>query len=127
MKYKILAVDDAITMRKMVAFALRNAGHEVIEAHDGVEGLQKLSANAVDLIITDVNMPRMNGIEFTRRARQALGARKVPILILTTESELAKKNEARAAGATGWIVKPFRQEQLVALVAKVLPSAARVG
>lgn len=126
MKPKVLAVDDATTMRKMVAFTLRGAGYEVIEATDGVDALQKLSTSPFDLIITDVNMPRMDGIEFTRRARATLTARQTPILILTTESELTKKNEARAAGATGWIVKPFRQEQLIAIANKVAPIAARV-
>lgn len=127
MKPRILAVDDAVTMRKMVAFTLRGVGYQVIEAGDGVEGLAKLSANTVDLIITDLNMPRMDGIQFTREARRILGARRIPILILTTESELTKKNEARAAGASGWIVKPFKQEQLIAVVNKVLPQASNVG
>lgn len=126
MKPKILAVDDAVTMRKMVAFTLRGAGFEVVEAGDGAEALTKVKAQSFDLIITDLNMPNMNGIEFTRAARQHLGARKVPILILTTESELTKKNEARAAGATGWIVKPFEQAQLISVVKRVLPQAAAV-
>ena len=124
MKRTALTVDDAVTMRKMVTFTLRSAGFEVIEAGDGVEALQKLSGTSVDLVITDVNMPRMDGIEFTRKARAFLNGRAVPILILTTESELEKKNQARAAGATGWIVKPFQQEQLLAVVNKVLPAAA---
>lgn len=123
MKRTILNVDDALTMRKLVSFTLRSAGLNVIEASDGVDGLRQLSMNSVDLIITDVNMPNMDGIEFTRQARARLGGRPVPILILTTESELEKKNQARAAGATGWIVKPFKQEQLLAIVAKVLPGA----
>lgn len=126
MKRTALAVDDAITMRKMVAFTLRTAGFEVIEAGDGVEGLKKLAGASIDLIITDVNMPNMNGIEFTRQARAALRGRAVPILILTTESELEKKNQARAAGATGWIVKPFQQDQLLAVVNKVLPAPTPV-
>jgi two-component system chemotaxis response regulator CheY len=123
MKKTVLAVDDALTMRKMVVFTLRGAGFEMIEAANGVEGLQKLATSQVDLIITDVNMPLMDGITFTREARKALRGRPVPILILTTESELEKKNQARAAGATGWIVKPFQQEQLLGVVAKVLPGS----
>lgn len=121
MKNTILVVDDAMTMRKMVSFTLRGASYQTVEAGDGVEALTVLGQHAVDMIITDVNMPRMDGIEFTRQARVALKGRPVPILILTTESELEKKNQARAAGATGWIVKPFQQDQLLAVVAKVLP------
>jgi two-component system chemotaxis response regulator CheY len=123
MSRTVLAVDDAMTMRKMVAFTLRGAGFEVIEAANGAEGLKQLGARPVDLIITDVNMPVMDGIEFTRQARAALRGRPVPILILTTESDQSKKAEARAAGATGWIVKPFQQDQLLAVVGKVLPGA----
>ena len=122
MKRTVLVVDDAMTMRKMVSFTLRGSGYETVEAGDGVDALAVLGRQQVDLIITDVNMPRMDGIEFTRQARQALRGRPVPILILTTESEVEKKNQARAAGATGWIVKPFQQEQLLAIVAKVLPA-----
>lgn len=120
-KKTVLTVDDALTMRKLIAFTLRGSGFNVVEAADGVEGLQALAANAVDLIITDVNMPRMDGIEFTRQARVKLAGRPIPILILTTESEAEKKNQARAAGASGWIVKPFQQQQLLAVVGKVLP------
>lgn len=121
MKRTALIVDDAQTMRKLVAFTLRTCGLDVLEAGDGVEGLQILRSRPVDLIVTDVNMPRMDGIEFTRQARQALAGRPVPILILTTESEADKKNQARAAGASGWIVKPFQQQQLLAIVGRVLP------
>ena len=116
-----------MTMRKMVAFTLRGAGFDVIEAGNGVEGLRQLAGKPVDLIITDVNMPQMDGIEFTRQARVALRGRPVPILILTTESDQAKKAQARAAGATGWIVKPFQQDQLLAVVAKVLPASVPAG
>lgn len=125
MKRKVLTVDDALTMRKLIAFTLRGAGLEVVEAADGVEALEVLRNQPVDLIITDVNMPRMDGIAFTRQARTTPNGRAVPILILTTESEVGKKNEGRAAGATGWIVKPFQQEQLLAVVARVLPGAVR--
>lgn len=124
MKLTALAVDDAQTMRKLVAFTLKNAGLDVLEAGDGVEALAIVKTRAVDLIITDLNMPRMNGIDFTREARGALGGKPVPILMLTTESELEKKNQAKAAGATGWIVKPFQPEQLLAVVSKVLPQFA---
>jgi len=122
MKKTILTVDDAPTMRKVVALALTAAGHEVVEAEDGLAALGLLRARKVDLIITDVNMPRMDGIEFTRQARLLPPLQKTPILLLTTESDPAIKNKGREAGATGWIVKPFKQEQLLAVVAKVLPA-----
>lgn len=124
MKRTTLIVDDAQTMRKMVGFTLRSIGLDVVEAADGAEALQLVRSRSFDLIISDVNMPRMDGIEFTRQARLALHGRPVPILILTTESEAAKKDRARAAGATGWIVKPFQQEQLLAIVKRVLPAVA---
>ncbi|MCC5022451.1 MAG: response regulator [Candidatus Synoicihabitans palmerolidicus] len=127
MKRKILIVDDALTMRKLVAFTLRGAGLDVVEAPDGVDALSTLARQSFDLIIPDVNMPRMDGIPLTRQARATPNGRSVPILILTTESEVSKKNEGRAAGAgaTGWIVKPFQQDQLLSVVARVLPGAVR--
>ena len=123
MKRTVLAIDDALTMRKLVSFTLRTAGLEVVEAPDGADALELLKTRSFDLIITDVNMPRLNGIEFTRQARQLPNGKTVPILMLTTESDAEKKNLARAAGASGWIVKPFQQEQLLAVVGKVLPGA----
>ena len=116
----ILTVDDAPTMRKVVALALAGAGHEVLEAGDGVAALAVLKSRRVDLIITDVNMPNMDGIEFTRQARLLPAFARTPILLLTTESDPNMKARGRAAGATGWIVKPFQQAQLLAVVAKVL-------
>jgi two-component system chemotaxis response regulator CheY len=120
MKKIILTVDDAPTMRKVVALALTGAGHEVVEAEDGVAALSLIQSRPVDLIITDVNMPRMDGIEFTRQARLLANFQRTPILLLTTESDPTVKARGRTAGATGWIVKPFRQDQLLAVVAKVL-------
>lgn len=117
-----MTVDDAATVRKMVSFTLRGAGHQVLEAADGTDALALLQSRQVDLVITDVNMPRMNGIDLTRQLRGLSHMAKTPIILLTTESESSKKAEGRAAGATGWIVKPFTQEQLLALIAKVLPS-----
>ena len=105
----------------MVSFTLRGAGHEVLEAADGADALVVLRTRTVDLVITDINMPNMDGIELTRRLRASAGFSRTPILLLTTESDPAKKAEGRAAGATGWIVKPFNQGQLLAIVAKVLP------
>jgi two-component system chemotaxis response regulator CheY len=122
MSKTILAVDDAATMRKMVSFTLKTVGHQVIEAADGTEALARVQTNSVDLVITDVNMPNMNGIELIRQLRALPKFHKTPILLLTTESDPARKAEGRAAGATGWIVKPFNQEQLLAIVAKVLPA-----
>jgi two-component system chemotaxis response regulator CheY len=118
----ILTVDDASTMRKVIALALAGAGHDVIEAEDGVAALDVLKIRHVDVIITDVNMPRMDGIEFTRQARALPKFAKTPILLLTTESDPEMKAKGRTAGATGWIVKPFKQDQLLAVIAKVLPA-----
>ena len=122
MKKVILTVDDAATIRKVIALALTSPNHEVIEAEDGVAALQILQTRHVDLVISDVNMPRMDGIELTRQARSFPRFQRLPILLLTTESDGAIKDRGRSAGATGWIVKPFKQEQLVAVVSKVLPN-----
>ena len=116
----ILTVDDAATIRKMVSFTLRGAGHQMLEAADGVQALETLRSGLVDLVITDVNMPNMGGIELTRRMRALPSFLKTPIVLLTTESDPQKKAEGRAAGATGWIVKPFKPEQLIAVVKKLL-------
>jgi len=116
----ILTVDDAATMRKLIVFTLKGAGYEVLEAADGVAGLQVLSTRAADLIITDINMPQMGGIELTRNVRQMPQHRTTPILVITTESEPDVKARAKAVGATGWIVKPFQPAQLVDIVKRVL-------
>jgi two-component system chemotaxis response regulator CheY len=118
----ILTVDDARTIRQMVSFTLKGAGYDVLEAQDGTVALSILQTHAVDLVLTDVNMPNMNGIELTRQLRALPSFAKTPIVLLTTESDPGKKAEGRAAGATGWIVKPFGQEQLLAIVNKLLPS-----
>lgn len=118
----ILTVDDARTIRQMVSFTLTGAGYEVLEAQDGTVALSVLQARGVDLVLTDINMPNMNGIELTRQLRALPSFAKTPIVLLTTESDPGKKAEGRAAGATGWIVKPFGQEQLLAIVNKLLPS-----
>jgi two-component system chemotaxis response regulator CheY len=122
MSKRILTVDDAATMRKMVAFTLKDAGYEVLEAVDGCDALKVLKDRSVDVIITDLNMPNMDGIELTRQLRALPAFARTPIILLTTESDPAKKMAGRMAGATGWIVKPFNQEQLLAIVAKVLPA-----
>ena len=117
---KILTVDDASTMRKLIAFTLGGAGHEVLEAEDGVAALAELNKSQVDLIISDLNMPRMNGLELTRKIRALPQCAKTPILIVTTESEANIKAQAKQAGATGWIVKPFQPAQLLEVVGRVL-------
>ena len=116
----ILTVDDASTMRKLIAFTLGGVGHQVIEAEDGTVALATLQKSPVDLIISDLNMPRMNGLELTRKIRALPQCAKTPILIVTTESEANVKAQARQAGATGWIVKPFEPAQLLAVVNRVL-------
>ena len=118
----ILTVDDSRTMRDMLRLALTGAGHTVVQAEDGVHGIEVLSQTPdVDVIITDINMPRMDGYGFIDNVRRDPRARATPILVLTTESEPAKKQRARDAGATGWIVKPFDPEKLIAAVRRVAP------
>ncbi len=116
----ILAVDDSASMRQMVAFTLKGAGHNVTDAEDGKHALDIARAQAFDLVLTDVNMPVMDGLKLTRELRQLPNYRFTPILVLTTEAGPEKKQEGRAAGATGWLVKPFNPEQLLATVKKVL-------
>ncbi len=119
MQRTILAVDDSTSLRQMVRFTLTDAGYTVIEATDGMDALSKLN-DSVKLVVTDLNMPRLDGIGLIRKIRDGSPWRFVPIIVLTTESQGTKKQEARAAGATGWIVKPFQASQLVAVVKKVL-------
>lgn len=120
MSRTILTVDDSASVRQMVALTLKRAGYAVIEAGDGRDAIDKLAATPADMVIADLNMPRMDGIDLIRQLRQDPRYRFIPIIMLTTESEAAKKQAGRDAGATGWIVKPFTPEQLVAVVAKVL-------
>lgn len=115
----ILTVDDSASVRQMIAFTLREAGYGVVEAVDGKDALAKLSGS-IDLIISDVNMPEMNGIELVRSVRASGAYKYVPILMLTTESQPAMKQEGKTAGATGWIVKPFRPDQLISVIERVL-------
>lgn len=117
---KILAVDDSASMRQMVSFTLKGAGHDVVEASDGVEALGIAKKGAVDLVISDVNMPNMDGISLITELRKLAPYKFVPILMLTTESSMDKKSQGKAAGATGWIVKPFNPDQLLATIKKVL-------
>lgn len=116
----ILAVDDSASMRQMVSFTLKEAGYEVAEAADGAEALKLAKSKSFNLVLTDVNMPNMDGIALTRELRSLPNYKFTPILTLTTESAPEKKQEGKAAGATGWMVKPFNPEQLLATVSKVL-------
>jgi len=120
MSKTIMTVDDSKSVRQMVSFTLQQAGFQVMEAEDGADALRKLNDGKVNMVITDLNMPNMNGIELTRALRADANHKFVPIILLTTESQDAKKQEGRAAGATGWIVKPFNPEQLLAVVNKVM-------
>lgn len=117
---RILAVDDSAAMRQMVGVTLKSAGHDVVHASDGVEALALAQNASVDLVITDVNMPNMDGITLVRELRQLKDYRLTPLLVLTTEASPERKSEGKAAGATGWVVKPFNPERLLAAVAKVL-------
>ena len=120
MSKTIMTVDDSATIRQMLNFTLTDAGFEVIEAVDGVDACTKLKDNPVNMVITDLNMPQMDGIELIREVRKDPANRFVPIIMLTTESQETKKQEGKAAGASGWIVKPFSPEQLLAVVKMVL-------
>ncbi len=116
----ILTVDDSNSIRQMVAFTLKGAGYVVIEAVDGQDGLEKAKTTTVDLVLTDQNMPRMDGITMIKNLRTIPAYKSVPILMLTTESGDAMKTAGKAAGATGWIVKPFDPAKLLEVVKKVI-------
>lgn len=117
---RILIADDSTSVRKLVVFTLQEAGYEVVEAVDGRDALEKTRSIPIDMVITDLNMPNLDGITFTREARELPASRFIPIIILTTEAQPEKKQEGKEAGATGWIVKPFLPDQLIAVVRKVL-------
>lgn len=121
MAKRILTIDDSKTMRDMLMLTLADAGFDVLQAIDGQDGLDVLDKERVDIIITDINMPRMDGYEVIRHLRRNPDHKSTPILVLTTESEIEKKNLAREAGATGWMVKPFDPDRLVATIRKVAP------
>jgi len=119
MSKTILTIDDSPSVRQMVSMTLTSAGYTVLEASGGAEGYDKAIATHVDAILTDLNMPGMNGLDFIRKYRTHPSSAGIPIVFLTTESDDALKRQAKEAGATGWIVKPFKQDQLVAIVKKV--------
>lgn len=116
----VLSVDDSSSIRQMVAFTLKSAGYDVIEAVDGQDGLNKAKMKTVDLVLTDQNMPVMDGLTLIRTLRSMPNYRTVPILMLTTESSDAMKMQGKAAGATGWLVKPFDPSKLLEVVKKVI-------
>ena len=115
-----LAVDDSPSMRKMVSFTLTGAGYNVVEAVDGQDALEKAESHNIDLVLADQNMPRLDGIGLTRRLREHPKFKSIPILILTTESSDQMKQAGRAAGATGWLVKPFDPNRLIEVIQKVI-------
>ncbi len=122
MPRKAITIDDSASMRQMVRMTLKQSGFDVLEAENGQAALDLLKSTQVDLVICDVNMPILNGIETTRRLRAMPNYKRTPIVLLTTESEDSKKMAGRQAGATGWIIKPFQPTQLQKVVQRVLPN-----
>jgi two-component system chemotaxis response regulator CheY len=118
--HSILAVDDSASMRQMVSFTLKSAGYNVVEAVDGQDAYEKAQGRSFDLVLTDQNMPRMDGISLTRKLRETAQFKTTPILMLTTESSDQMKQAGRAAGATGWLVKPFDPNKLIEVIQKVI-------
>jgi two-component system chemotaxis response regulator CheY len=118
--HSILAVDDSASMRQMVSFTLKNAGFNVVEAVDGQDALEKAGTRDFDLVLTDQNMPRLDGIGLTKKLRDNPKFKTTPILILTTESSEQMKQAGRGAGATGWLVKPFDPAKLIEVIKKVV-------
>ena len=116
----IMTADDSASVRQMVAFTLKQNGYDVVEAVDGRDALNKLNAQKVDMLLTDLNMPNMDGIGLIKGVRAGTLNKFIPIVMLTTESNDTKKAEGKTAGASGWIVKPFKPEQLIAVIKKVL-------
>ena len=119
MSKTILTIDDSASIRQMVAITLKGAGYTVLEAGDGLQGYEKAIGNTVHAVVTDLNMPVMNGLEFLKKIREHPAGKGVPVILLTTESDEELKRQARESGATGWIVKPFKQDQLLAVMKKV--------
>lgn len=116
----IMTVDDSSSVRQMVSYTLKEAGFDVVEACDGKDALNKLPNYKINMVVTDLNMPNLDGIELIKNIREIPEYRFIPIIMLTTESQVSKKEEGKKAGATGWIVKPFDPEQLLAVTKKVL-------
>lgn len=119
---RVMTVDDSATVRQALQMVLSDAGYDVLEAVDGQDALDKLSSESVDMLVTDLNMPKVDGIDLIQQVRQRPGNRFMPIIMLTTESQPEKKSAGKSAGASGWITKPFRPEQLLAVVRMVCPA-----
>lgn len=120
MSKTILSIDDSASIRQMVSMTLTAAGFEVVEAVNGAEGYDRAISRPIHAVLTDLNMPVLNGIEFVRKYRQHPSSKGIPVILLTTESDEELMRQAKEAGATGWIVKPFQQDQLLATIKKVL-------
>ncbi|AVU77437.1 response regulator [Pseudomonas sp. Fig-3] len=120
MAKSVLVVDDSASVRQVVGIALKSAGYDVIEASDGKDALGKLNGQKVHLIISDVNMPNMDGITFVKEVKKLASYKFTPIIMLTTESQESKKLEGQAAGAKAWVVKPFQPAQMLAAVSKLI-------
>ena len=116
----LLIVDDSAAMRQLITFTIKDAGHDVLPAENGRDALEKLKGVRVDMVITDLNMPEMDGITLITELRKMADYKFIPILMLTTESQVAKREEGRAAGASGWIVKPFSPEKFLEVVKKFI-------
>lgn len=119
---RVMTVDDSATVRRVLQLTLTGAGYDVVEAVDGADALEKLSGESVDMLVTDLNMPNIDGINLIQQVRQKPGNRFMPIIMLTSESQPEKKSAGKTAGASGWITKPFRPEQLLAVVRMVCPA-----
>jgi two-component system, chemotaxis family, chemotaxis protein CheY len=120
MEKSILIVDDSSSVRDLITFTLETAGYKVLRGIDGSDALKHLTSTDIDLVITDLHMPKLDGIGLIKEIRSRPKYKFVPILVLTTETQVAKKQNAREAGATGWIIKPFEQDQLLNVVQKVM-------
>lgn len=123
MAKKVLVVDDSSAIRKSVTFILDQAGYAVVAAEDGVDALSKVEGAQFDLVVTDVNMPNLDGIGLTKKLREQPAHKYTPIVVLTTESQGSKMEEGKAAGATGWIVKPFDADKLLSVVKRLVGEA----
>jgi len=120
MNKTIMTVDDSVSVRMMVSFSLKGAGFDIVEAVNGIDALKKLDEHDINMVVADVNMPEMDGIQFVRKMRAHPKYKFTPVVMLTTESHESMKDKGREAGATGWIVKPFKPDQLISIVRKVL-------
>ncbi len=122
MAKRVMMVDDSLTVRQVLRMTLEQEGYELIEAENGSQALERFPENGVDMLVTDLNMPEIDGIDLIKEIRQKPGSRFMPIIMLTSESQPEKKKEGKAAGASGWITKPFKPEQLLAVVRMVCPA-----